>query len=127
MTTLPATTATSLPEPICKVVRLKMLSCEFYTWASMRGPRGKIIYKLFRKLTVGDCEQLTEYHLRRAHAAMNRYHLNRSDSTAQTAADHIFCANRYRLQYYELLGMEPDKRDMPFPLQTEADRPRRAK
>src|SRR5687768_16592637 len=74
-------------------------------------------YKRHKLLTVGDCEQLTEQHKRRADAALARLRKRPTSAAAiRTAVEHIFRANLYAARYFELLGQEPGPDDLPFPL-----------
>jgi len=112
-----------LPAPIVERVARKAESGKFYRFAFIPPgkPSAQQIVRDFGQLTVGDCEQLVEHHLRLANRALRRFDVTGSPRTAETAADHVFRANRCRLQYYELLGQTPDPADFPFPLLSVAE------
>lgn len=114
-----------MPERIFRKVIRKMNSGEFYTYAFVRaitGPyEGKQVVQDFDHLTVGELGELIARHRERARKAAVRYHLTGSESSARTAADHIFRCNRYAVRREELLGNELDSREWPFPFLTEEE------
>ena len=77
---------------------------------------GRTLYKHWRSLTIGDCEQLVGQHTRAARLAIIRFQGTGSPSTARTAAEHILRTRLYRGLYRQTLGLARDEGDMPFPL-----------
>ncbi len=97
----------TLPPEIAALVDRKFASGSFYGMAALPGIRGgPQLWQKFKKLTLSDLEQLTEHHKRRARLAVKRYRRTGSHRTAETAADHIWRAERYRMRFRELLGDE---------------------
>lgn len=87
-----------------------------WTFAEVRRPGLPSLWGRFEDLTVGQLEQLTQYHTERARKLLVRYELSRSPHAAKTAAEHIHRTRLYRFRYHELMGMQPCEEDMPFPL-----------
>lgn len=83
--------------------------------------------KLFRELTVGECEQLVEFHIRRAiqhasawnellHATFGVFHAYRRRVLRDAAAESIVLARLFRCQSFTLRGLQQTtEEDMPFP------------
>ncbi len=95
-------------------------SCWMYAETRAAGNRHGVI-KLSKDLTPGELEQLTEYHVRRARRSLMRFDFTGSKRTAKTAAEHVLRARYYRGLYRLKLNLEPDERDMPFPMGTEQE------
>lgn len=70
-------------------------------------------------LTVGDCEQLVEQHVRAGTIAVQRYLRYPSAATADLAADHICRARLYRIRYLRLTGQPLKEELLPFPEMTQ--------
>ena len=95
-----------LPPEIARRLNAKIGSGEFYARAALPPGRSRQLWHRFSELSQGDLEQLVEWHKRRAYAALERFERTGSPHTAETAADHIWRAQRYRMRYRELLGDE---------------------
>lgn len=67
-----------------------------------------------KDLTVAHCEQLTEYHVRGAWNAIDRWRRTRSRKSLRTAADHVMRARLHRCDYYSRLDQAVSVNDMPF-------------
>lgn len=101
-----------IPQPIA--ARVLKLAQDARVWAYAELPDGR--FQRWESLTVGDCEQLTQAYVDRARKAIERFMLNGgSRHSAKTAAEYIDRANLYRLRYHELIGTQPEMRDLPFP------------
>lgn len=78
--------------------------------------RGKLLWHDYFKLDVGGVEQATEFFVRRAHAAMQRWMRNgHSPRSAKTAAYYIVKARTMRCRYFQLLGHTGTAEEMVFP------------
>lgn len=83
--------------------------------------------KLFRELTVAECEQLVEFHVRQAikhaaawnesiHSPFGVFHAYRRRVLRDAAAESIVLARLFRCQSFTLQGVEQSSEaDMPFP------------
>lgn len=87
-----------------------------WRFAEIRRRRKPSVFKKAALLTVGECEQLVEFHTRRAKRAIMRYEGHQSRSSIRTAAEHIVRARLYRDRYHHLLGKPVNEADMPFPV-----------
>lgn len=83
-------------------------------WAEIPGSDGKTYWYQYDDLTPALCEQATEFHIRKARAAIERWNLNQSARTARSAGRHIIWARIYRCRFINLMGRDPDESEMPF-------------
>ena len=106
-----------LPPEIIARFNAKVASGWFYELAALPPGRSPQLWHQFEDLALGDLEQLVEWHKRRALKAVARFRATGSPRTAETAADHIWRAERYRVRYHELLGdARPDTLDETDPV-----------
>jgi hypothetical protein len=110
-----------IPKEISDVVRRLASAGVVWRFAELRHPGRESTWKNFDGLTPGDCEQLTEYHVRRAGRALFRFDVTGSLHTAKTAAEHIYRARLYRAKFHDLLGTDQAERDQPFPILSQAE------
>lgn len=76
---------------------------------------GRMVFCHFRNLTVARCEQLVEFHTRRALKAMATWRKTHSQAACRKAAKNILRARLYRCQYITLIGQtDSSEVDMPF-------------
>jgi hypothetical protein len=88
------------------------------TYAEVPHPDGVTRFKHRHSLTVADCEQLVEFHTRRARSAITTWDRTRSRQAAGKAGKNILYARLYRCLYMTLTGVvEVNEADMPFPIQ----------
>jgi hypothetical protein len=86
-------------------------------YAEFKNGSGKIVFKEHARLTVGDCEQLVEFHSRRANIALKYWREDGSASWRRNAAKSIVYARLYRCRYIQLIGKtDSTEADMPFPI-----------
>jgi hypothetical protein len=109
-----------IPQAVSKGVLRLAAARTVWQFAELRHPGSQSTFRRFQDLRPGDCEQLTEYHVRRANRALFRFDVTRNPHTAKTAAEHIYRARLYRAKFHDLMGTAPTERDMPFPLLDEA-------
>jgi hypothetical protein len=89
----------------------------FFIW---KAPDGSEPIRAAKRLTVGDCEELCEFHMRRGESAYKRFRKNpASRSSPATAARHFMLARYARCIYCEILGIE--KTDSNLPSRTPAE------
>jgi hypothetical protein len=105
-----------IPQTIADRVSRLTKSNVIPIFAELRRPGKPSRWKLFERLTVGDCEQLAEYHARRARRMMMRFDITGSPHTAKTAAEHVYRARLYRLLYQHLMAVERNEGDTAFPM-----------
>ncbi len=68
----------------------------------------------YEKVGIDLCEQITEYHVRRARAAIRRWNDKGKAASMQKAARHILIARIMRCKYIQLMGIENStEADMP--------------
>jgi hypothetical protein len=78
-------------------------------------PRGyKRLWQFVDRMTVGDHEQVAEYHTRLARHAIRRYRACRSYRSVETAADHIVRSRFHRSAALLLMGVTPTESMLPF-------------
>ncbi|MFH1918787.1 MAG: hypothetical protein ABIP48_02725 [Planctomycetota bacterium] len=111
----------NLPEAIAQRVARLHKKGVLYQYAEIHRPGKPSVWREFVRLTIADCEQLVEYHTRRARKAIARLEITGSTRSTRTAADHVYRARLYRWRYHEMIGNEPGEADMPFPLLSEEE------
>lgn len=75
----------------------------------------KVLWHYFATLSVAQCEQLVEHHIRRARACMQTLRWTPSGSGLKRIAHHILYARLFRCNYISLIGQENSTEDdMPF-------------
>ena len=113
-----------IPDGVFQKLQRKMDSGKFYRFTFVRAVAGKYkgrqVVSEFDHLTVAQLGELVVRHRHRACRTLRRLEITNSESSALTAADHIFRCNFYAMRREELLGNTPDFRDGPFPLVEEA-------
>lgn len=73
-------------------------------------------FKRHQDLTVGDCEQITEWRTRIARMWIKRFEEGHDKRSMVNAARNVLLARLYRCQFFTLMGMtETTEDDMPFP------------
>jgi hypothetical protein len=77
---------------------------------------GRKLWCHYRDLTVSLCEQLVEFHSRKARTAIATWHKTKSTNARARAGKNIIYARLYRCRYLSLMGIEDSTEDdMPFP------------
>lgn len=84
------------------------------SYAELPGCDGRILFKRHDELNVGDCEQLVEWHSRKANEAIERWKKTGARISLKTAGKNIVRARLYRCQYFSLMGIDDSESDMPF-------------
>ncbi len=111
-----------IPEEITAAIFAFMRARDHAGWsfAECYSPTKKaVVWKMTQALTAPECEQVTEYAVRKANRALARFAKTGSKKTAKTAAEWICKARFFRWRYHELMGMPSTESDMPFPLMTD--------
>ena len=85
-------------------------------YAEIPDANGKIFFHHWRDLTVADCEQLVEFHTRKARRAIDLWMERKTARSLRNAGWNIIRARLYRCQYFSLIGKtDSTEHDMPFP------------
>ncbi len=85
-------------------------------WAEIPAADGKTYWHRYQDLTVGLCEQATEFHVRKARQAIARFEENGSPRTARAAGRHILWARIFRCRFIGISGdgLPATEVEMPF-------------